>query len=142
MTTAGVFAVVNVTSGQMIWAGDAADRNSAARLATEALGKRRPSASWYVCLASALPDGGLEEACAVKRGIADGTAAVNAVLNEQGRDAVIDANRPGQEGWDWAAINADAASWAGIAPGYKKAYYRAYAAAGRVRAEAIEDGRP
>lgn len=134
----GVFAVTNVTSGQVIWAGVAADKTWAIKLAGAALG-RKPSASWHVCPASDLPDGGTE-ALAVAKGITDGVDAVDAVLNEQGKAAVIKANKPGQEDWDWAARNADAASFAGVAKGSKEAYYRAYASAGRARAEAIEDG--
>lgn len=134
----GLFAVTKVTTGQVIWAGIALDKTWAGKLAAEAL-RTKIGASWHVCPAADLPDGGAE-ARAVAKGFEDGVAAVNAVLNEQGKAAVLKASRPGQEDWGFAARNADAAGFAGVAKGSKEAYYRAYASAGRLRAEAIEDG--
>lgn len=134
----GLFAVTNVTSRQVIWAGVAADKTWASKLASEALG-RKPSASWSVSLAADLPDGGTE-ALAVAQGVVDGRTAVDVLLAEAGKDAVIKADRSSKDDWDDRAQAVDAAGIAGIAKGSKGAYYRAFAAAAHARAAAIEDG--
>lgn len=74
---------------------------------------------------------------AINKGKADGITDVETVLEEQGPDVVAATLQPGHVGWDEGAINAGAARLSGVPTEHEEAYYEAYAAAARTRAEEV-----
>jgi len=138
MNQASTFAVPEVSSRRVIYAVEAASAYQAGQLAASALGRTKVPASWHVERLDKLPSDLAVEATAVLVGVRDGLNAVDTLLNEEGRDAVLKTLR-GQEDWDFEARNADTAGHRGIAVGSREAYYRAYGQIARCRAEQIED---
>lgn len=74
---------------------------------------------------------------AISKGVVDGVEDVETVLEEQGLDVVVATLKPGHVGWDEGAINAGAAQLSGVPSEHEEAYYEAYAAAARARAEEL-----
>jgi len=72
-------------------------------------------------------------------GARDGIKDADTVLEEQGLAAILESLRPGQLGWDEAAINAGAHKFSKVPDEHAQTYYAAYALAARTRALVLAD---